>query len=51
MMFEKFDASAAVKIATTVRADGREPADPQVVVVLALLDDVGLPEVIAEARC
>ena len=34
MMLEKFDASAAVKIAITVAADRREPADPQVVVVV-----------------
>ena len=48
MMLEKLAAKVAVPIATTVASDGREPADPQVVVVVAVLDDVVLPEVVAE---
>ena len=40
MMLEKFDARPAVKMAMTVAADGGDPADPQVVAVVAVLDDV-----------
>ena len=49
-MLEKFDASAAVKIAIDGGRHRGDPADPQVVVVVAVLDDVGLPQVVGEDR-